>query len=129
MNISLKLLASIVSPLGILTLNFGFSLPVKAEVVCQSGSVSNYTNGQLHRCILAKNLTAQVTVNNASTSTFPCKANSYIFFSDKGQFESCILSAKTQIVQNNSVEVCQANMMVFLATASDGKQSIQCRLV
>ena len=129
MKISSKYLTCLVSTLGISSFSLVFLPSVNAEVICKSGTISNHTNGQLYSCILARKVTANVTLNNMNNSIFPCKAEQYVFFNEKGQFQSCVLSEKIKIVQAASVTTCLSEMMVFLSTDSNGKQSVSCRQI
>lgn len=112
--------------LGILTWNL-LSLPAKASVVCKSGTIVNHPNGQLNNCILAKDLTVQIVVNNVS-ATVPCKANDYVTFTEKSMFQNCRLSQKMQILQGHSAGTCDKDMMVDISTQADEKQYLSCRL-
>lgn len=58
----------------------------KAAVSCQAGTASNYSNGSLQSCLL--NLNANTSLSN---NYFPCSKDGYIYFDEKGQFESCTL--------------------------------------
>lgn len=111
--------------LGTLAWNF-VSLPAEATVVCKSGTVDNHANGQLETCILAKNLTVQVVVNNVA-ATIPCKADNYVTFTEKSMFQNCRLSEKMQILQGYSAGTCEKDMMVNIATDANDKQYLSCR--
>ncbi|OKH54093.1 hypothetical protein NIES2101_08480 [Calothrix sp. HK-06] len=111
--------------LGTLAWNL-LSTPAEASVVCKSGTIVNHANGQLDNCILAKNLTVQVVVNNV-TATVPCKANDYVTFTGKGMFQNCRLSEKIQILYGNSAGTCEKEMMVHISKDANDKQYLSCR--
>ncbi|WP_094344399.1 LolA family protein [Nostoc sp. 'Peltigera membranacea cyanobiont' 232] len=60
MKFSSKVLAVLTSTFGLFSINFAVSLPAIASVTCESGTISNYSNGSLASCILGQDTTVQV---------------------------------------------------------------------
>ncbi len=116
----------ITSSLLLPAINFAFPLPATAAIVCEPGTISNFQNGSLERCILAQNISVQNSSNSGDISTLPCSAKNYIFFNEKGQFQRCQLSDPIQIRTGNSVETCPAESTVSLTISEKGNQSIAC---
>ncbi|MBD2210064.1 hypothetical protein H6G64_08690 [Calothrix sp. FACHB-156] len=115
------------SSLGLFTLSFVISLPAKAAIVCEIGTINNYSNGSLATCILSHDINLQISNSRTGGSNFSCKAKSYIFFDDKGQLKSCQLSEEMKIIQGNSVETCPAEYRVDIAIAQDGSLVVDCQ--
>ncbi|MCC5636135.1 hypothetical protein LC593_09735 [Nostoc sp. CHAB 5844] len=112
---------------GLLSINFGISLPAQAAISCEPGTVNYYLNNSLATCLLAQNVNVQVSSSVSGTSNFPCKAKSYILFDEKGQFSSCQLSEQIQIRKGNLVETCPAEYKVQVAVSNTGVFSITCQ--
>ncbi len=111
---------------GLLTISFAVSLPAQASIVCEPGTIINYTNNSLAGCILGQDMTVQLSSANAGTSNFPCRAKSYISFDDKGQFQSCQLAQEIEIKQGNSITKCPADYRVSVSVSENGIFSINC---
>ncbi|OCQ94187.1 hypothetical protein BCD64_05305 [Nostoc sp. MBR 210] len=98
----------------------------KAAISCETGTVIYHPNNSLATCSLAQNVNVQVSSPATGTSNFPCKANSYIFFNEKGQFNSCELSEEIKIRTGNVVETCEAEYKIRVAFSDQGVLSINC---
>ncbi|WGV27323.1 hypothetical protein [Halotia branconii] len=120
--------AILTSSLSLFTVNLAVSSPAQASIVCESGTISNYSNGSLANCILGQNMTVQVYNPSSGSSNFYCQAKEYISFDEKAQFQSCRLSQDTQIRNGNSIETCPAEYRVYFSVSNDGIQSISCSL-
>jgi hypothetical protein len=125
MKISSHASPFLIAIISIFGFSFGMISPVSAEVVCENGTIINHTNGQLHDCILARNVRVNASINNVSLGVFPCKAKNHIFFNDKGIFSSCQLSENIQIQTGNSIKVCPVNYGVFVS--DNNNLSVDCR--
>ncbi|QMS89424.1 hypothetical protein HUN01_18235 [Nostoc edaphicum CCNP1411] len=127
MKLSLQSFVFITSSLGLSTINFAFTLPVKAAIQCEAGNIIYYPNGSLLTCILEQNITVQVSSSLSGISNFPCRGKSYISFDEKGQFHTCELADDIQITTGNSFETCSAEYRIYVSTSDDGNKSIICR--
>ncbi|MBD6616507.1 hypothetical protein FNW02_11820 [Komarekiella sp. 'clone 1'] len=116
----------LLSSLALFTINFTVSQPANAAIVCEPGIINRYSNGSLANCLLGQNVTVQFSSSHSGISNFPCKANSYISFDEKGQFKSCTISEESKIRKSNSVETCLAEFQVEVSVSNDGNQSISC---
>ncbi|BAY22000.1 hypothetical protein NIES2100_17630 [Calothrix sp. NIES-2100] len=121
-----KFLAVLTSSLGLVSINFAVSMPAKAAVVCESGTISNYQNGSLATCILGQDMSVQVSSPTSAVATFECKAKNFISFDDKGQFTGCQLSQEVQLIKGSSVETCPAEYKINVLSTTNGIQSISC---
>jgi hypothetical protein len=121
-----KILTVVVSSVSLLSINFLVSLPARASVVCESGTITNYQNGSLASCILGQDTTVQVYTHNAGTSNFYCQAKKPISFDDKAQFQTCYLSQEIKLIKNNLVESCPAEYRVSTVISNNGIESISC---
>ncbi|MBD2416039.1 hypothetical protein FACHB389_35150 [Nostoc calcicola FACHB-389] len=126
MKFSSKVLAVLTSTFGLFSINFAVSLPAQASVVCEPGTISNYSNGSLASCILGQDTTVQVSSPSSGSSNFYCQAQQFISFDDKAQFQSCQLSQEIQLIKGNSIEICPAEYKVYFSVSTDGIQSITC---
>lgn len=122
-----KSLASVVSSIGLLAINLILPSPVQAEVKCESGTINQYQNGSLERCIISSNTTIQVSNFKIGNSIYPCQKGYYIFFDENAHFKSCVLSAAVQIRTGNLIENCPEKHMVYISILKDGNQSVTCR--
>ncbi|MFH7027390.1 MAG: hypothetical protein ACHBN1_18805 [Heteroscytonema crispum UTEX LB 1556] len=122
-----KYLVYLISYLGLFTSNFAFYVPAQASIVCELDSINKYQNGSLSRCILGQNMNLQISSSKFGISNFPCQAKNYIFFDEKGQFQSCELSESINIRRGNSVETCPAEYMIHVSIPEDGNLSITCQ--
>ncbi|WP_041232960.1 hypothetical protein [Cylindrospermum stagnale] len=127
MKFSSQVFAFFSTSVGLLTINFAISLPAKASITCEPGTIRNYSNGSLASCVLSQDMTLQVSSSKSGISNFPCKEQDYIFFDDKGQFQSCRLFQEIEIRQGNSVRICPAKYWVNFSISRDGDQSISCQ--
>ncbi|MEH2235560.1 hypothetical protein [Nostoc sp.] len=127
MKLSLQSFAFLTYSLGLFTINFAFPLPAQAAIECEAGDMIYYPNGSLLTCILAQNITVQVSSYRSGTSNFPCQRRKYISFGEKGQFQSCQLANDTQIRTGNSVETCPAEYRIYVSTSDEANQSLTCR--
>jgi len=110
--------------LGLLTINLAISLPAKAEIVCEEGTVSKNSNGSTSSCSLAEETNVKVKVSGGNYD-FVCKAETEIFFNNEGQFKSCQLANEIQIRQGNLTKTCQIDSWVNLTTINNDV-SIDC---
>lgn len=93
----------------------------KASIPCETGTMSNYSNGSLSSCVLRVDMNAALNNN-----VYYCKKENRISFDDKGQFTSCVLSTSLQLRNGNEVKTCEADYPVYVSVAEDGRQSINC---
>ncbi|MBO3461858.1 hypothetical protein G7B40_041260 [Aetokthonos hydrillicola Thurmond2011] len=114
------------SSLGLFSINFAFSLPAQASVVCEPGTINNYQNGSLATCILARDTTVQVYSPTAGSSNFECQAEKSISFDDKANFKSCQLAQEIKLRKGNLIETCPAQYKVYVSVSNNGIQSISC---
>ncbi|OUL34416.1 hypothetical protein [Nostoc sp. 106C] len=126
MKFSSKALAVLTCSLGLFSINFAVSLPAKAAIVCESGTISHYQNNSLATCILGEDMNVQVYSPLSGTNNFECKAKTFISFDEKGQFTGCQLSQEIKLVKGNSVEICLADYKVNVSVTTNGTQSISC---
>ncbi|WP_414578135.1 hypothetical protein [Anabaena sp. CCY 9402-a] len=122
----MKILYSNFLILSIFGLNFAISPPAKAAISCENDTIIRYSNGSLYTCIINQNTTLQLS-SASGISTFPCKAESYIYFDKKGQFQRCQLAENIQIIIGDSLEKCPANFWINVSISDAGHQSITCR--
>lgn len=108
MKLSSQAFVFFTTSIGLLTINFAVSLPAKASIVCEPGTITNYSNGSLASCALGQDMTVQVSNSRSGTSTFYCKAQGDISFNEQGQFLSCYLAEGIQIRRGNSSEICMS---------------------
>ncbi|MDZ7957746.1 MAG: hypothetical protein RMY34_07545 [Aulosira sp. DedQUE10] len=120
-------LAVFTSFFGLFALNFAISLPAQAAIVCETGTITNYSNGSLATCILSQDMSLQISSLKAGIFNFNCKAKNYIFFDDKGQLKSCQLSEEMKIIKGNLVETCPAEYRVDVAISEDGSLAVDCQ--
>jgi hypothetical protein len=126
MKFSSKVLAVLTSTFGLFSINFAVSLPAIASVTCESGTISNYSNGSLASCILGQDTTVQVSGLSSGSSNFECLAQQSISFDEKAQFKSCQLSQEIKFTKDNSTETCPAGYKVYVSVSTNGTQSISC---
>jgi hypothetical protein len=120
---SLKYLVTVSSSLGLFTINcLSFSLPAKAALPCKGGTINYYQNGSVESCIIEQNVDISI-----GSLAFPCKQDYSIFFDEKANFKSCVISTTVTIRRNNAVETCPEASMVYVSSSNDGNQSISCR--
>lgn len=93
----------------------------KAGVSCTNGTASNYSNGSLQSCLLDFN--ANIGLSN---NYFACSQNAYIYFDEKGQFESCTLFQELRIRKGNEVVTCPVDAKVYVDILDNGNQEIDC---
>lgn len=127
MKIFSSLLAVVTSSWGLLTLNLAISLPAQASVVCEADTIAKYTNGSFASCILSQDMNLQISSYKTGTSNFVCKSENYIYFSEKGQFSSCILAAEMKIIKGNAVETCLPQYQLNVVSDEDGSLAISCK--
>ena len=113
--------------LGLLTVNLAISLPAKASVICETGTITNHANGSPALCILSQDMNLQISSIGTDTSNFRCKAENYISFNEKAQFTSCILAEEMKIIKSNTVETCLPEYRVEVSTSEDGSLVISCK--
>ncbi|MBE9053689.1 hypothetical protein IQ243_25470 [Nostocales cyanobacterium LEGE 11386] len=126
MKFSYQALAFSIYVWGLLTIGFAIFLPAQAAIACEPGTISNYANNSLAACNLDQDMTVQLFSSSAGTSSFYCRAKKYIFFDDKGQFQSCQLAQDIQIRQANSITTCPAEYRVYVSVLNNGILSINC---
>lgn len=93
----------------------------KAAVSCEAGTASNYSNGSLQSCVL--NFNASIGLSN---NYFSCSQHRYIYFDQKGQFESCTLSQELRLRKGNELTTCPASARVNVEISDSGNQEINC---
>lgn len=93
----------------------------KAVVSCEAGTASNYSNGSLQSCRLS--LKANISLSN---NYFPCSQDGYIYFDEKGQFESCTLFQELRLRTGNELTTCPVNARVYVEISDSGNQQINC---
>jgi hypothetical protein len=98
-----------------------FSLPVKAALPCQYGTVNSYQNGSVESCTIENNVDIRI-----GSLVFPCKQGYSIFFDKKAQFKSCVISTAIKIITGNTVETCSAEFRVEVSNLNNSKQSVTC---
>jgi hypothetical protein len=125
MKISSLTSSHLIAIISIFSFPFTIISPANAEVVCENGTIQNHTNGQLHNCILARNVKVHVSSNNFNLGVFPCKAKNQIFFNEKGIFSSCQLSENIKIQTGNSIKSCPVDYEVFFS--ENNNLSVDCR--
>ncbi len=113
MKSSLRCLASAISSLSLFTISLSFSLPVKAALPCQSGTINYYQNGSVESCTINTN----VDVSTGSLA-FPCKQGYSILFDDKAHFKSCVISSPVRIIRDNAFETCPEEYRVYVECIS-----------
>ncbi|MTJ51992.1 hypothetical protein FJR38_04565 [Anabaena sp. UHCC 0253] len=122
-----QILALVNSSIGILALNFALPQSASAAIVCEPGTINNYSNGSLASCILGQDTTLQVSTK-AQLLTFPCQTKNYISFDANGQFTSCRLSEEIQIRRGNSLQQCPKDYWVKVSQSVNGNISVTCQL-
>ncbi|WNN88746.1 hypothetical protein [Gloeocapsopsis dulcis] len=121
-KVYLKYLVAISSSLGLFTINcFTFSLPVKAALPCNGGTVNRYQNGSIESCIIDTNVDVRV-----GSLAFSCKQGHSISFDEKANFRSCVIFRTVTIRRNNAVETCPENSQVYVSISEQGNQSVSC---
>lgn len=115
-----KLLITCLSALSFISIS---TMPqaAKAAVSCEAGTASNYSNGSLQSCLL--NLNANISLSN---NYFPCRQDGYIYFDEKGQFESCTLFQELRLKTGNDLTTCPVNAKVYVEISDSGNQQINC---
>lgn len=121
MKSSLKSLVSVLSSLGLFTISVSFSPHAKASLPCEYGTVNSHPNGSVASCDIKNNLYIQM-----GSFAFPCLQGHSISFDEKGQFESCVISAPVQIKTVNAIETCPEKSRVDVSISNDGNQSVSC---
>jgi hypothetical protein len=127
MILSSQSLAFLTSSIGLLSINFAVAQPAKASILCEPGTVTNHSNGSLASCSLGQDMTVQIYSSKSGANNFPCKAQGYIRFDNKSQFQSCKLSQEIQIRRGNSIEICPTEYKVNVSFSEDGTQSFNCQ--
>lgn len=127
MQNSRRFMLAICSCLGLFTTNFLVSLPAKANVVCQPGTINRFDNGQLESCVITSNIKVVAANHHAGNSAFVCRENSYIYFDESGKFQGCVLANTIRIKKGNAVEVCPETSMVYVANLNNSNQFLSCR--
>ncbi|WP_414620087.1 hypothetical protein [Calothrix sp. CCY 0018] len=120
-------LAAVSSFVSISAINIFFPQPALSAISCEASTINRHANGSLQYCVLARD--TKITISNYRTgrSTFPCKAQKYIMFAEKSEFQTCTLSEDIKIIENNSVRTCPKDYIVSVSTSNDGKDlSIRC---
>ncbi|AFZ58139.1 hypothetical protein H6G54_15545 [Anabaena cylindrica FACHB-243] len=120
-------LVFVTSLIAIPAINLVIHPSASASIVCEPGTVSNYSNGSLASCILGQDTTLQISTNMGGLLNLPCKAKNYISFDDKGQFTSCRLSEEIQIRKGDSVQICLQDYLVQVSSSKGSGISITCR--
>ncbi len=122
-----KDLRTVLSLAGLFALNFFASLPAKASISCESGTINHHENGQLESCIISNNIKVNVSHPLEGSSMFTCLQKNYIYFDKSGQFQSCILSIPLAIKKGNLVEICPEKSLVSVSSENERDQFIRCR--
>jgi len=60
MKSSLKSLGSALSSFSLFTISLGFSLPVKAALPCEYGTVNSHPNGSVASCTIETNVDIRI---------------------------------------------------------------------
>ena len=121
MKPSLKYLVSVVPSLSLFTIGLNLSSPAKASLPCQDGSIGRYQNGSVESCII----NANVSISQGALA-FSCKQGQYIYFDDRGNFRSCVISIPVVIRTANDVETCPEESRVYVSI-ENGNQSARCQ--
>jgi len=127
MKYSRKLVLTTYSILGVCTTNLLVSLPAKANIVCQVGTINRFDNGQLESCVITSKIQVMAANSRAGNSAFLCRENSYIYFDESGKFQGCILANSIKINRGNTVEVCPEQSLVYVGSVSNKNQLLGCR--
>ncbi len=120
--------AAVSSFVSISAINIFLSQPALSAISCEAGTINRHANGSLYSCVLARD--TKITISNYRTgrSIFPCKAQKYIRFAEKSEFQTCTLSEDIKIIENNSVRTCPKDYIVSVSTSSEGKNlSVGCQ--
>jgi hypothetical protein len=72
-------------------------------------------------------MTIKLSTSNAGTHNFDCQSQSYIYFDENGQFESCQLAQDMYLKQGNSITKCPADYRVYVSSLGNGILSVNCR--
>jgi hypothetical protein len=120
MKPSLKSLASFFSSLSLFTISLSISSPVKAALPCEGGTINRYDNGSIASCNIYNNVYISV-----GALAFSCKQGKYIYFDEKANFNSCILSTPMVIRTGNKVETCSEEFKIYVSIYG-GNQSVSC---
>lgn len=115
-----KSFISIFSSLSLLTISL-ISLPVKAALPCEYGTVDTHQNGSVASCTIENNVDIRI-----GNFNFPCEKGYPISFDEKGQFESCVISAPINIRTGNAVKTCLEESLVYVSVSHNGEQSVSC---
>lgn len=118
----LSIVATLVFASSLLGVNLTLPQSAKASIPCETGTMSNYSNGSLSSCVLRVDMNAALNNN-----VFYCKQGNEISFDDKGRFTSCVLSTSLQLRNGNALKTCEANYPVYVSVAEEGTQSISCQ--
>ena len=118
----LSVVATLVFASSLLGVNLTLTQSAKASIPCETGTMSNYSNGSLSSCVLRVDLNAALNNN-----VFYCKQGNKISFDDKGQFTSCVLSTSLQLRNGNDLKTCEADYPVYVSVPGEGTQSISCQ--
>lgn len=121
MKPSLLGLTSTAAAFGLFFIGLYFPSPAEASIPCETGTVSNYSNGSLESCVLNNNLTAGLNNN-----VYPCKAGHEISFDEKGRFHRCVLSNQLNFRRGNEFVTCLSDSWVYVSISNDGNQSVSC---
>jgi hypothetical protein len=119
----LKYFAAVGSSLGLVTINcLSSSLPAQAALPCKGGTVNYFPNGSVESCTIEN----YVDIATGSLA-FSCKQGYSIFFDEKANFKSCVISNTMTIRRDKAVETCPENSWVYVSIAEHGNQSISCQ--
>jgi hypothetical protein len=95
----LSIVTTLVFASSLLSVNLTFSQSAKASIPCENGTMRNYSNGSLSSCVLRVDMNAALNNN-----VYHCKQGNKIYFDDKGQFTSCVLSTSVHLRNGNERE-------------------------
>lgn len=95
--------------------------PASADVPCEAGTTSYFSNGSLASCVVRSNVNAGLNNN-----VYYCKAGHSLAFDEQGRFTRCVLSTPLVVRRGNNVVTCLANYEVSVSISSDGNQSVSC---
>ncbi len=127
MKLSSKYLAAVISSVSLFTINFVFSQPAKASIICETGTTNHYQSGQIESCVISSEIRVQAANHITGTSSFTCEEKNYIYFQENGQFKSCVLSEAIEIRTGNAVEVCPEKSLVYVAGLNDSNNLLGCQ--
>ena len=118
----LSIVATLVFASTLLGVNLTLPQSAKASIPCETGTMSNYSNGSLSSCVLRVDMNAALNNN-----VYYCKKENRISFNSQGRFTSCVLSTSLQLRNGNDLKTCEADYPVYVSVAGEGTQSISCQ--